>query len=121
MGVPSDHRASPELAAWLGGAILVAGLGLTSSFPRAGGEWSESPPRTLAAAAETITSALGRLLPQAPERTPAYLRPDCRLFPVPDPREVAAVARGLYHLHPGAVVTVRPTAGPAGAVSVCEG
>ncbi len=123
MSVPSVHRVPPELAAWIGALIMAAGLSLSSSLPRNGAAWAELPPGTLATAVQTLGTVLGPVAPSSTGESSAFLRPDCLVLLVPDPRELAAVLRGAYVAYPGASVSI----GWAGAhpdamrvVAVCE-
>ncbi len=123
MSVPSVHRAPRELAAWIGALIIAAGLSLTSSLPRNGAAWAELSPGTIATAVQTLGTVLGRVAPSSAGEPSAFLRPDCLVLRVPDPRELAAVLRGAYITHPEAQVAVRWAGVPPDTmriVSVCE-
>lgn len=99
------HRPSRETAAWVCALSVAAGLSLGSSLPRNGAQWADLPPRTIGAAAQTISSALDGLARDS-RRSASLLRPDCTVLRVPDPREVSLVMRAAYAAHPGAVITV---------------
>lgn len=120
MHVHSAHRASPEAAAWAGAAILVAGLSLSSSFPRSPVSAAEPP---IGTAVWPLSAGAGSLVDESPESGSVFLRRDCFVLRVPDPRELAAVMRAASAGYPDALVTVawageRPRA--MRVVAVCD-
>lgn len=105
MRAPVTHRVNRELSAWLCALVIVAGLSLTSSFPRGGEVLAQFPSRTLAEAAQTLGDVLGHIAASETPRA-TMLRPNCQVLPVQDPRELAEVLRAAYTAYPDSVVTV---------------